>query len=814
MSRLSRKQQWGFVVAGLFLTLLLAAVFTFGSLGVPFQPRNWRALLALYAVSSFITAALLIFLLILGRTMFRLWVERSKDQLGARFKTKMVVGAMAISLLPVLFMFFVSYSLLNRTLGRWFPRPLEVASEQTQQLRNQIPRLRNIGHQIQPLISKPLPEFLGRAFAAGADAVWLLDQNGNAIKGGVLCDNPPETRDDHTCIRPNVLGKQTRTLPSGIEVWEVGGSSYSATRIPIPASIFASEPATKGDEASQSRSAAAHSPAFLVTAFRTSPEFFHRLDLIRSQTDEYYAEKQSLRALKRQMLLILLFFTMLVLFSVMWVALFLSKQVTVPIQALAEGTREISSGNFDYQVPDQVQDELGVLARSFNNMTKQLRDNRSQIDQFTRNLQQAVQELERRRQLMETVLENIPTGVISLDATGAILRSNTAVSGMLGPAARDKQSLDDLLGPDACRTVQYLMRRSLRMGVVSREIETLVGGRVLHLAVTVSSLGPRRANTGYVLVLDDLTEMLRSQKSAAWQEVARRIAHEIKNPLTPIQLSAQRLTRFLDRRAAASSAAISPAAAPVDTELTNLVQECSRLIEREVSSLAALVNEFSQFVRFPTAKLAPTDTNTLVHEALEVFSNRLDGITLKTALADHLPQIRADAGLLRSVLINLIDNAAEALEHCNVREILVATRNHVDDEMVEISVADTGHGISPQDKDKLFLPQFSTKDRGTGLGLAIAARIVAEHGGTIHVEDNHPTGSRFLIELPVGEAVAVTGNDSQSVAASLPPSLASSSTPVVTTATSSNKNGGAVTPSMAAAAPKPSVASSSKIELK
>jgi two-component system, NtrC family, nitrogen regulation sensor histidine kinase NtrY len=738
VSRFGSKQRWGFAAGSLFLILLLAAVFTFGSLGVPFEPKNWRDVLTLYAVSSFVTAALMIFGLILFRTVVRLWIERSKDQLGARFKTKMVVGAMAISLLPVLFMFFVSYSLLNRTLGRWFPRPLEIASEQTQLLlsdfgRTQIPRLHTLAHLISPLAAKPLPEFLGHAIAAGADAVWIVDQNGNVISGGVVCDNPPEARDTSTCAVPNVLGKQVRVLPSGIEIWEAGKSTYSAARIPL------NEPGKP--------------PAFLVTAYRTNPAFFERLNTIQSQTTEYYAEKQNLRALKRQMLLILAFFTVLLLFSVMWVALLLSKQVTVPIQALAEGTREISSGNFDYQVPDQVQDELGVLVRSFNNMTKQLRDNRSQIDQFTRNLQQAVQELERRRQLMETVLENIPTGVVSLDASGAILRANTAVSGMLGATAPDKQSLDDLLGADASRAVQYLMRRSLRMGVVSREIETIVGGRVLHLAVTVSSLGPRRANAGYVLVLDDLTEMLRSQKSAAWQEVARRIAHEIKNPLTPIQLSAQRLSRFLDRRDTAESA---PAA---DPELTALVQECSRLIEREVSTLAALVNEFSQFVRFPTAKLVSTDANTIVHQAIEVFSNRLDGVTLKTNLAEGLPTVRADGGLLRSVVINLIDNAAESLEHSSIREILVSTRNRAEAEFVEISVADTGHGISPEDKDKLFLPQFSTKDRGTGLGLAIAARIIAEHGGTIHVEDNHPAGSRFIIELPVTEAVPVAAGD-------------------------------------------------------
>jgi nitrogen fixation/metabolism regulation signal transduction histidine kinase len=256
-----------------------------------------------------------------------------------------------------------------------------------------------------------------------------------------------------------------------------------------------------------------------------------------------------------------------------------------------------------------------------------------------------------------------------------------------------------------------------------------------------------------VLVLDDLSELLRAQKSAAWQEVARRIAHEIKNPLTPIQLSAQRLSRFLERRAAPQTPS------PSDSELIALVQECSRLIEREVSTLAALVNEFSQFVRFPAAKLASTGANVIVRQAIEVFSGRLDGITLKTALAENLPAVRADAGLLRSVVINLIDNAAEALEGAAFREIVVSTRALADLETVEISVSDTGHGISPEDKDKLFLPHFSTKGRGTGLGLAIAARIVAEHGGSIHVEDNLPAGSRFVIELPVAELTAAAVAD-------------------------------------------------------
>jgi PAS domain S-box-containing protein len=732
MSPANNKLRLQLTLGGVFVTLLLAAVFTMGSLDVPIEPQSWRGVIALFAVNSFITAALLIFGLILIRGFVRLRMEQSKVQLGARFKTKMVVGAMAISLLPIVFMFFLSYSLLNRTLGRWFPRPLEIASEETQRLlndlgHNSLPRLHTVAYQLAPRVGEPEDVLLDHAFALGLDAVWVLDAKGNFLKGGVVCDEQPEDRTQNTCSISGERGEHQATLPSGVEVWQAKGQTYFAGEIPV--------------------SLGAAGPGRLITGYRTNPDFLRRLQAIQSQTREYENVKQNLRALKRQMLLILFFFTLLVLSAAMWVALFLAKQVTVPIQALAEGTREVSSGNFDYQVPAQVQDELGVLVRSFNTMTTQLRDSRAQIDEFTRNLQLAVQELERRRQLMETVLENIPAGVISLNAEGAILRTNSALARMFNLGEKSVDSLESLLGAEGYRTVQALMRRALRMGVVSREIEVTVSGRLRHLAVTVSSLGPRRANTGYVLVFDDLTEVLLSQRSAAWQEVARRIAHEIKNPLTPIQLSAQRLMLQLERRAESNEAVKDP-------ELARLTQECSSLIVREVATLSSLVNEFSQFVRFPTAKLQPTDANTTVQEAIQLFSGRLDGIRLTTTLESSLPAIRADGQLLRSVIVNLVDNAAEALEGEPFREISVATHLRPESDTIEISVSDTGKGISPEDKDKLFLPHFSTKDRGTGLGLAISARIISEHGGALRMEDNQPRGSRFLIELPVAEQPA------------------------------------------------------------
>src|SRR5271157_1726548 len=698
MSPATAKMRTRLVIGGILVTVLLAAVFTLGSLDVPFEPRTAVEMIPLFAVSCFIIAALLVFGLIFIRSFVRLQMERGKSQLGARFKTKMVLGAMAVSLLPVIFMFFVSYALLNRTLGRWFPRPLEIVSEETQKLMNDLgrgtlPRLHMLGYQAAQHAGKTPDAFLQHSLNLGLDAAWLFSADGKFMKGGVICDDQPENRSAEICTVSGVQGSIQNTLPSGVELWQAKDKSYFAARVPV----------TLPDQ----------TQGTLVAAYRTSPDFLKRWTTIREQTQEYEKLKQNLRALKRQMLLIFFFCTMVVLSAATWVALFLSKQVTVPIQALAEGTREVSAGNFAYQVPDQAQDELGLLVRSFNTMTTQLSDSRSQINEFTRNLQQAVQELERRRQLMETVLENIPAGVIYLDASGAILRTNSALLRMFAREGRGVESLESLLDSDALRTLQQLMKRALRMGVVSREMEAVVSGRMSHLAVTVSSLGPRRANTGYVLVFDDLTEVLRAQKSAAWQEVARRIAHEIKNPLTPIQLSAQRLTRQIEKRAGEGS---NP---KKDDDLTQIARESASLIQREVATLSALVNEFSQFVRFPTAKLLPTDANTTVYEALGVFSGRLDGITLKTSLEDSLPPVRADAPLLRSVIVNLIDNAAEALEDSNFRDITVGTHFRPESDTIEIAVADTGHGISPQDKDKLFLPHFSTKERGTGLGLAI-----------------------------------------------------------------------------------------------
>jgi two-component system nitrogen regulation sensor histidine kinase NtrY len=719
-----RRQLW-LIIGGIVLVMLLAAVFTLGSLDVPLRPEQGSSFVVLFALSTLLAAALLVFTLILTRSLLRMWAERRSGQMGSRFKVKMVLGAMGVSLLPIVFLFFFSYALVNRTLNSWFPRPLEIANEQSQRLLADLGRA-NMDHLSAiaakaAASSKQDQSLLGLAWSV--DASWIAHSSGVA-DDGVQYIKPAKDADKATIpemetITPTLV----RTLPDGAEIWQTSDHLYIAGSAPL------------GD-------------GRLYVARILPRDFLMRYSEIQTQTETYAQQKQHLRAYKREILLALLLMTLLLVFTTTWVALFLSKQVTVPIQALAEATREISRGNFDHKIDVRAQDELGMLVRSFNRMTDQLGEGRRQINEFTQSLQQAIEERERRRKLMEAILENIPTGVVSLNSSGEVARLNSAVPAILGEAAREARTLQDLLGEEAARAVLHLMRQSLRMGVASREIEVATAGRLVRAAVTVSSLGPRRSNPGFVVVIDDLTDLLRAQKAAAWQEVAQRIAHEIKNPLTPIQLSAQRLLRHLDRLGAQK-----PDGAR--SEFEKLAAECAGLIEREVQTLGSLVDAFSQFARFPSARLAPEDLNAIVSSALDLFHGRLEGVTLRAELAASLPPVKADRELLRRVLANLIDNAAEAMEGSAIRRLRVATRVEGDRDAVEIEISDSGHGISPEDKQRLFLPHFSTKERGTGLGLAIASRIIAEHNGTIRAEDNLPTGTRFVIRFPAAE-ISVT----------------------------------------------------------
>jgi PAS domain S-box-containing protein len=442
---------------------------------------------------------------------------------------------------------------------------------------------------------------------------------------------------------------------------------------------------------------------------------------------------------------LLLLLTMCILFVTTWLALFLSKIVTRPLSALAEATQEISRGRLDYRVPVSAADEIGDLVRSFNRMAEDLEGSRRQIEASSRDLSAANAELDQRRRQMETILESIPTGVLSLDAGRRVTHVNQALLRMFHPEAGHAEateilrgaSLTEVFPAEVLEDFEPLLRRADRMGMTTSQMEMQLPRTALNVAVTVATLRHQGERSGYVVVFEDLSDLLKAQKQAAWREVARRVAHEIKNPLTPIALSAERIQRHLDR------------ATPSDPASLAVVRSCAETIAGAVETVRRLVDEFATLARFPVAKPQKADINEIVESALSMFNGRLDGIGLHKSLASDLPKVMADSEAIKRAVANLVDNAAESLQGSMVREIEISTALVASRDAVEVTVADTGHGVTRELKEKLFLPYFSTKKRGTGLGLAIVSRVVEDHRGSIRVEENHPVGTRFIVELPV-----------------------------------------------------------------
>jgi nitrogen fixation/metabolism regulation signal transduction histidine kinase len=315
----------------------------------------------------------------------------------------------------------------------------------------------------------------------------------------------------------------------------------------------------------------------------------------------------------------------------------------------------------------------------------------------------------------------------------------------VSPATLVNLPLRDVVPADVLADLEPLLRRADRMGITAANIELALPRAQLNVAVTVSAL--RHAadeGVGYVLVFEDLSDLLRAQKQAAWREVARRVAHEIKNPLTPIALSAERIHRHLTRGTAPDAASL------------EVIRTCAETIRKAVETVRALVDEFSVLARFPASRPQPASLNHLVEGALIMFNGRLEDIRLRTELAHDLPAVMADPEAIKRAVANLVDNAAEAMQDAILKEITISTSLVASRDAVELVVSDTGQGVSRDVKERLFLPYFSTKQRGTGLGLAIVSRIVEDHHGSIRVEENKPVGSRFVVELPVAVETITT----------------------------------------------------------
>src|SRR5690348_1051889 len=709
------------------------------------RPKSAPQTILLAVVSAIIFLAFLIFALILLRILLKLYVERRSHKLGSRFKTKMVVAFLALTLVPACFLFAFSYGLLNRSIDKWFGIPFDVVHRDATEVVHQlaIQAENRSRHLALHLTTNPQ---LAEA-ASMADRAAL-----NRVLQREVADLSSESA---MFFNPNgaLLAAAGPVRLSGDDVRELL-PRHSFRRLPQDGLTFQKKFSDEDIYFSvRPLNFASGGTSGVVVAMTRLPLNIAIIAAqIQSEAAKYSQLSDQRKAVRRVYLYSLSLLTVLILFVASWFALFFSKQVTVPIQALADATHQVSGGNLDYRIPARADDELGSLIRSFNEMTRQLKENRLALERAAQEIQKGNQELEERGNIMEAILENIPTAVVSFDPEGRIMRKNSTAERMFGhDAIRNAHRIIDLFESDEAREVGRLFRRALRQGVVTRQMEVKLGGRLAFVALTLSSIRARHGAVGSLLVLEDLTELLQAQKAAAWQEVAQRIAHEIKNPLTPIQLSAERIRRWIsraDRKVAGS-------------DLATAVEQSSALIEREVATLKTLVDEFSHFARFPVSRPVYAELNGIVAKAVQVFDGRLDGIALRCEPAETLPAIHADPDQMKRLLVNLIDNAAEALEHSPIKEIWIRTLLDSERDTVVLVVADSGPGISLEAKERLFLPFFSTKRRGTGLGLAIVSRIVSEHKGTIRVEENHPFGTKFIIELPVEHAPAATTQSAQ-----------------------------------------------------
>jgi hypothetical protein len=373
-------------------------------------------------------------------------------------------------------------------------------------------------------------------------------------------------------------------------------------------------------------------------------------------------------------------------------------------------------------------------------MAADLETSRQMAESSSAQLTAANQALEERRRELETILETIPSGVVTLDDARTVLQANRAFAFLMGQrhdAGLQGQPFELLLPAECVEEVATLIRRSHRMGAASTEIELRVRGRNQHLAITSARLDLAHGKQGTVLVVEDTSDLLRAQRQLAWKEVAQRVAHEIKNPLTPIALSAERIGKHLDR---------------TQPDSPNVIRKCSEVILSCVGTLRTLVDQFSALAQFPAPQPRACDMNRVSEEALALFTGRIDGITVQRDFAPNLPPVLADPDAIRRALANLIDNAAEAMQGSLLRVLSIGSSLSEDSAAVEVWVSDTGHGLTDEIRERLFLPFYSTKHRGTGLGLSIAAKIIQEHSGTIRAEGNFPKGARFLLRLPLMES--------------------------------------------------------------
>ncbi|MGB5750847.1 MAG: ATP-binding protein [Desulfobacterales bacterium] len=672
---------------------------------------------------------LLIFLVF--RNLVKLLYDRRRKVMGAKLRTRLVVAFIVLTIVPTVVLFFFSINFITASIEFWFNVPVEQALENSLRVGGRVYDrvednnkffLERISYQIKtksllnPKNEKALSQYVEvvqREF--NLDGVEVYGANTQRLAHSLA---PELGTDDVGFVSAENLQKQ----PSGNGVrsitQEIPYGELIKTIGPIPFDVKTAEVL-----------------GFVVVSILIPPDLYQNLESISDGYEEYQQIKLYKKPIQATYFISLSIVALLVLFCAIWFGFYLAKTISIPIKDLAEGTRRVAEGELSFTIGTVADDEIGSLVDSFNKMTRDLRSSREQLELSARKLRDQNIEIEEKRHYMEFVLKSVSAGVVTLDANGMVSTFNKSAEKMLAVKSEEvlNKSFDSILtvqNKDLADEIMGNLSLS-REAAIEVPLKLIIEGRPRSFLITVSALRDDTGqHMGIVMVFDDLTELEKGQRMAAWREVARRIAHEVKNPLTPISLSAQRLKRKYSKQLGEA-----------------VFEECTQTIIDHVDLIRNLVNEFSSFARFPSANPKPCKLVLTIEETIALYREGHPNIKFKVPNTGDIPPLNLDRQQIKQALINLIDNAIGAIKGDGV--ISFAVTHDPILKRIRIEVADNGPGISNEDKTRLFEPNFSTKKTGMGLGLTIVSTIIADHNGVISVQDNIPHGAKFVIELPV-----------------------------------------------------------------
>jgi two-component system nitrogen regulation sensor histidine kinase NtrY len=704
----------------IFLIILFFAIEFFIRESEEFSPTSVTNIL----LSSLQIIVLLLFLIlsfVLGRNLSKLYLERKRKIVGAHFKTKLLLFFIALSFIPTLLLFLFASDFISRNIESWFKTPIDQILDDTKGLAdgfylNSEEITLHYAKQLSRAIKQdklinlerryPLMEFVREKLKE-----YKLDEIGIYLDDEELFAylNPDLPLQDYRDLKTNIvkraqLGEAFRSvLPMGSGEMIRRGESI---QIPDVGNVL------------------------VVTGKFLPQNYAEKINNITSYVQRYRQLKTQKNPVKTFYLMTLIFITLLIIFAASWIGFHIAKGITVPIEKLAQATREVSKGNLDVRVEDPASDELGILISSFNQMISDLKQSQSHIDIKT-------SELAARKQYIETILNNITTGVITLDAEGIITTINPSARIMLDLEKDDiiGKSYQDVLNfpiyTEIVRTIQQGMKDKYKLS--NKEMRLSFDGQSTMLALSLSPLKKSDNElSGMIVVLDNLTQLIKAQKIAAWKEVAQRVAHEIKNPLTPIHLSAERIIKNLKKKG---------------KNYDDIIQEGANTIVQEAGTIKSLVDEFSNFARLPNIRLQSTDLHEVLDQTISLFTGIFTDVKFTTLYSSDVPStIRVDVEQMKRAFMNILDNAIDAMNKKG--KIIIQTSYEVQNQRVKIEISDGGPGIALKDKEKLFQPYYSTKKKGTGLGLAIVNQIISEHHGSIDVENSSSNGAKFIIQIP------------------------------------------------------------------